>query len=321
MARPVKKKFPNKVDFYITNVCNLACENCNRFNNYKFTGFQRWDDYRHIYQQWAEHVELSAAVLLGGEPLLNPTICDWVQGIPETFGCDVQILTNGTRLNHTPGLYNALADLSGHAHVGISLHNVAEFENLREIVKKFLQGSVVEWGTVINEPAPANLQNFNAYWGIKDSNGIVINLWNVSAFHTAAIQFVDSKYVLHNTTKHQGIPSAGLRARQEATKITAHEHCGFVKFKSYHFIKGKLYKCGPAALFPEFDEQHKFDIVESDRQVIHSYKPLSMDNFIEYHQEFFDNLDNPIPQCRFCPTKSTMGARELVVYPPRKNQQ
>ena len=31
-------------EFYITNVCNLSCNGCNRFNNYKFRGFQRWED-------------------------------------------------------------------------------------------------------------------------------------------------------------------------------------------------------------------------------------------------------------------------------------
>jgi hypothetical protein len=28
-----------------------------------------------------------------------------------------------------------------------------------------------------------------------------------------------------------------------------------------------------------------------------------VDNFDDYHEEFFRDLDNPIAQCRFCPTE------------------
>jgi hypothetical protein len=93
-----------------------------------------------------------------------------------------------------------------------------------------------------------------------------------------------------------------------------HADCTFVKWKSYHFIRGKLFKCGPSALMPEFDLQTPFDISDEDRALLHSYKPLSVDNFAEYHTEFFDNLDNPISQCKFCPKSGPMEK----IYPIRK---
>lgn len=302
MAQSAKKKFPNKVDFYITNVCNLACENCNRFNNYKFTGYQRWDDYKHTYQQWANHVELSAAVLLGGEPLLNPTICDWIRGIPEVFGCDVQVLTNGTQLNQTPGLYKAFAENPYGAHIGISLHNKEKFEEMRSRVLSFLQGPVTEWGAVLNKSSPGNRPDWKAYWSAEDSNNVLVNMWSVETFHSAAIQVVENKLVTYNSDPY-----------------FAHQQCGFVKFKSYHFIKGKLYKCGPAALFAEFDKQNPLTITAEDRELINSYRPLSMDNFIEYQEEFFNNLDSPIPQCKFCPSEPNFSSRGNVIYPIRKD--
>ena len=296
-----KRKFPNKVEFYITNVCNLTCENCNRFNNYKFTGYQRWDDYKDQYKQWAEHIELSAAVLLGGEPLLNPTICDWVQGIPEVFGCDVQVLTNGTQLNHTPGLYQAFAKNPYQAHIGISLHNKSEFDTMRARVLDFLNGNVTEWGSVLDTPCPPDRRNYKAYWSAEDSNNVLVNMWFVENFVTAAIQFDNSQYIVNNSEP-----------------FFAHQQCGFVKFKSYHFVKGKLYKCGPSALFSEFDIQHPLAVSDEDRKIIHSYVPLSMTNFDLYHQEFFDKLDDPIPQCKFCPSNPNFKPRGNVIYPIRK---
>lgn len=124
-------------------------------------------------------------------------------------------------------------------------------------------------------------------------------MWLTNEFSTAAVQPNGSKFVLHNSDP-----------------ITAHNQCGFVKYKSYHFIRGKMYKCGPAALFPEFDEQHHLDILPSDREIINSYRPLTMDNFDEYHQEFFSKLDQPIPQCKFCP----MHPVNHVIAPVRKGQ-
>jgi hypothetical protein len=83
----------------------------------------------------------------------------------------------------------------------------------------------------------------------------------------------------------------------------AHQNCGFVFYKSYHFIRAKLYKCGPVALMPEFDQQHKLYISDQDRILLNSYQPLGVNNFQSYHAEFFSQLDQPIAQCKFCPEK------------------
>jgi MoaA/NifB/PqqE/SkfB family radical SAM enzyme len=45
---------------------------------------------------------------MGGEPLLNPTVCDYVDGINELWNQRVQIMTNGTRPNRVPGLYERM---------------------------------------------------------------------------------------------------------------------------------------------------------------------------------------------------------------------
>ena len=107
----MKYTFENKVEFYITNVCNLTCENCNRFNNHKFTGWQRWSDYADTYRRWSEYIELKNIVILGGEPTLNPTLPEWVVGLNEIFNSGIQILSNGLQLKHNPSLYNALVNV------------------------------------------------------------------------------------------------------------------------------------------------------------------------------------------------------------------
>lgn len=277
------RSIPNKVDFYITNICNYTCNRCNRFNNYDFKGWQRWSDYEPMYTQWAQLVELKSATIMGGEPLLNPTVLDWVNGINRLFGIEVQILTNGTRFNETRNLYDAMSWTSPknnfQNHIGVSLHNWADWPQMQADIRKFLKGSITELGKDENP------------WGsdfyFRDSNGVMINVYQSNNFGAASIKSNSSG----GLTLHNSDP------------VLAHENCAFARWKSYHFIKGKLYKCGPAALMPEFDQQQALDISDSDRELLNSYQALSVDNYSDYNEEFFTNLDNPIAQCKFCPTQ------------------
>ena len=293
----MKLKFDEKVEFYITNVCNYTCDNCNRFNNHKFSGWQRWSDYEAIYRQWAERIELRAITILGGEPTLNPTLSEWVAGLNEIFNCDVEVLTNGTRLNHVPGLYEAMTKprpLERPAnHIGVSLHNIADFEMLRQNILDFLDTVVVEFGIRMNIPPPPERQGWDSYWTVIDKNGVIVCMHLANNFQTSAVQ-------LNNT---------GQFIVHDSDPVRSHQKCGFVKFKCYHFVRGKIYKCGPAALFPEFDEQNQFDISESDRQIMNSYRPLTVDNFELYKDDWVESLKHPIPQCKFCPDK---GANRII---------
>jgi hypothetical protein len=287
----------NKVDFYITNVCNLTCNRCNRFNNYNFAGWQRWSDYESTYESWGQLVDLGAITIMGGEPFLNPTLQEWVNGLNRIFGIEVQVLTNGTRFRQNKNLYPSLLYRStktgARNHISISLHNVKDFEEfMKADILDFLEEPVAiyEKGHVLNI--------WPSDWYFIDKNGVMVNVYISNNFGNAAIQQNQyDRFVLHDNDIE-----------------LAHRNCAFVKWKSYHFIRGKLYKCGPVALMPEFDQQHNFDISDADRQLLNSYQALSVDNFQNYHAEFFANLDNPIAQCKFCPTQYDAE----TIYPLRK---
>lgn len=285
---------PN-VEFYITNVCNLTCSNCNRFNDYDFKGWQRWADYEDIYRAWSSRVRLQRITILGGEPLLNPSLLDWVDGINNLWDRSVQVLTNGTRLNKFPDLYQRLNAWRSKSMpwvsnwIGVSLHNPNDREKCFDNIRQFLQGDV----KYVHRDDPENTNNSYTQGGdhaFIDRNGMRVCVWEYQDFYTAAVQKNSlGRYTLHNSDPEQ-----------------AHAGCGFAKFKCYHFVKGALYKCGPVALFPEFDQQHNFDISDNDRALINSYQPLTVDQFDQQGQEFMKHIDDPIPQCKFCPTQFTM---------------
>jgi organic radical activating enzyme len=284
-------RIPNKVDFYITNVCNLTCDRCNRFNNHNFRGWQRWSDYESVYEQWGKLVNLKAVTIMGGEPFLNPTLGDWIQGINRIFKISVQVLTNGTRFRQSLDLYNTLLPFwedGAQNSVGVSLHNANELPRLRNDINYFLKGTVTEH----SKNSPGNIWNSDIMF--EDSNGVKINVYLVDYFGSSAIQ----------TSAQIGGDMQKLFYLHDSDPVKAHNICTFAKFKSYHFVRGRLFKCGPVALLPEFVQQHSFDLSQEDLTLLNSYQSLGTDNFDQYHQEFFKNLDNPIPQCKFCPSES-----------------
>lgn len=278
--------FVPNIEFYITNVCNLTCSNCNRFNDYDFKGWQKWSDYQAQYTEWARHVRLQRVTILGGEPLLNPSLLDWVDGINRLWGKSVQVLTNGTRLNAVPGLYDRLIKFTDptypwvHNWLGVSLHNENDREKCFAEIKKFLRGTV----SYYSQEHDAD-KTWGANHAFVDSNGMRIGVWEYNEFYNAAVQKnAQGQFTVHNSDPE-----------------LAHKNCGFAMFKCYHFIRGRLYKCGPVALFPEFDQQHPFDISKSDRELMNSYPALSADEFETRGKEFLAHIDDPIPQCKFCP--------------------
>jgi organic radical activating enzyme len=280
------------VEFYITNVCNLNCHNCNRFNNYHLRGHQLWQDHAAVYAEWAKHVRFQKVTILGGEPLLNPSLLDWVKGINQLWNKAVQIQTNGTRINKVPGLYEVLLQ-SGidprlpwvRNWIGISMHNEADRDRLYEEIHKFLQPPI----RMVKKHDAENHNNsvtMGAAQAFIDKNNVRIPVWDYDSFYTAAITFNESgRHTLHNSD----------------VKL-AHDNCGFVRYKCYHFIGGALYKCGPVALFPEFDKQFNLDISDQDRELLNSYRPLEVSQFADRGQQFLATIDDPIPQCKFCPS-------------------
>lgn len=297
----------NKLEFYITNVCNLTCEQCNRYNNYDFRGWQRWDDYASDYQEWAQRITVDGIVILGGEPLLNPTINDWIQGLNSAFNHSVQVLSNGTRLNSTPGLYAALDSFKPGCNVrernwiGITAHHANDVERHVEEIHRFLQGPIKD---VTAE------DGFGAKLAFRDSNQITARLWLTDSFTTSNLRPAPTKM------QNGRVILTDRLSLFNNEPAAAHASCGFARWKNYHMIRGKLYKCGPVALMPEFDQQFALVLSDEDRVLLNSYQPLSPWDTEQTHNQFFAELDNPIPQCKFCPVNSQR--RSIPISPVTK---
>jgi hypothetical protein len=83
-------------------------------------------------------------------------------------------------------------------------------------------------------------------------------------------------------------------------------------------IKGKIYKCGPVGIFPDFDDQFDLDLSAEDKKLVREYQPLSVDEFAQRGKEFFATIDEPIPQCKFCPINQNETPE--IIYPTIKGK-
>jgi hypothetical protein len=294
----------NKLEFYITNVCNLTCEHCNRYNNHDFRGWQRWSDYQADYNEWGRRVTVDGIVILGGEPLLNPTINDWVRGLNSAFDKSVQILSNGTRLNSVPGLYDALNSFKPGEYfternwIGITAHHADDVAQHIDAIHKFLQGPIKDVSAT---------DCYGAKYAFCDTNQTIARLWLTDSFITSNLRPGPGKLV------NRQIVVSNQLSLFNNDPIAAHRECTFAAWKNYHMIKGRLYKCGPVALMPEFDKQFSLLLSDQDRELLNSYRPLSPWDDEQMHNHFFAELDNPIAQCKFCPTDSQ---RRLIPIRP-----
>lgn len=261
-------------EFYITNVCNMSCTGCNRFNNFHFTGFQKWEDYKDIYAQWSREIEFNSTAILGGEPFLNPSFMSWARGITDLWPkATVRIISNGTRLHKVFGLYELLVERKK-LKLCVGIHNKKHKKEIVQRVKDFLQAP---FAIEFSDENP-----YQSYMTVTDANGVEVKIEYNWWFHQGSIIKDQNTLTLHNSDP-----------------VKAHNNCHMKT--CHHFVSGKLYKCGVVAVLPDFDQQNKLQLSQQDRDLMLNYAPLELTADYDTKLNFVNNLTNPINQCKFCP--------------------
>lgn len=254
----------------ITNVCNYSCTHCQSFNNYAFKGHQRWSDYENEYTLLSRQIDIDVIQIIGGEPTLNPDFYKWLDGVSKLWPkSQLQIATNGTALDKiTHDVYDVLARNNGT--LWITCHDIRLYTGFLDFINSFLDDIISDTG----EPPARKVSRI-----FVDKNGVEVILDWTQTFRSSAVDLIDNKLVM----KYNSDP------------VESHRNCGF---KTCHQMnKGKLYKCPLVSVLPDFLNQ--FDVSVIDKELALSYQPMSHDDNVK---EFVDNLDNHIPQCKFCPS-------------------
>lgn len=313
-------------EVYITNVCNYSCTHCQSLNNFAFKGHQLWKDYREEYQSLSNLVDFERLQIIGGEPTLNPEFEIWVTEIANLWpNSKLEISTNGSRLDKlNDNIYQVLSKNKGV--LWLTCHDITLYNTLLDFAKQFLdeivydgipdKDSTENWKVsynTIKDPSwpdcdqieqfdqlPKNIRKqFNEIHQrnpelylktvprvLIDKNGVEIKLDWAQTFVSSAIEVVDQKQ---------------MKMKYNSNPVQAHENC---YFKSCHQLnKGKLYKCPLVSVLPDFLNQFAVDITDEDRITATNYIPLSRSDDDHTILNFVKNINQPISQCKFCPTK------------------
>jgi organic radical activating enzyme len=344
----------NYAEFHITHVCNLNCKNCNRFSNYAFAGHQKWSDYADMYAQWADILNISHIGILGGEPTLNPSFIDWVIGVADLWpNSTITITTNGTQLSRWPDFYKILNTYNGRISIEFNGHGYISRQKFVEYIENFLQPPFIKtiidtdgdnkiWKTAYNNvkslswpdcDSPAQFYDLPEYIQTEchDIHHVSPTIWQDELY---GIQYQDTNNVTVKFFLSDSFTTAALRLDQMSGKLTLHKSDPIKSmaacfWKSCHqFMRGKLYKCGPVGILPDFIKQFAVDITEDEKKLINSYTPASHDWQSNDIEKFVQDLKDavPIDQCTFCPEtfvpekfQSTMKKTKIVkIHDKRK---
>lgn len=276
-------------EVYITNVCNYSCTHCQSLNNFSFKGHQRWKDYEIEYRKLSDQIDIDQLQIIGGEPTLNPEFETWVNGISNLWpNTKLQIATNGTRLDKlTKEIYQVLLKHKGT--LWITCHDIQLYDGFLDFAKMFLSTIVSDnfsdddWRTEYEKSkTDSTIKLKTTSRTLIDENGVEVMLDWSQSFVPSVIDLLDN----HNLTM-----------KYNSDPVQAHDICGF---KTCHQMnKGKLYKCPLVSVLPDFLNQFDVSMSSDDKLLAQSYEPLTSDN--KSVSEFVNAINDPIPQCKFCP--------------------
>lgn len=314
----------NYSEVYITNVCNYSCTHCQSLNNFTFKGHQLWTDYQKEYELLSTRVDIDQLQIIGGEPTLNPDFEKWVTGLSTLWPkSKLQISTNGSRLDKlNDNIYQTLSKHKGT--LWITCHDIELYDQLFKFSKQFLddiiadynpdQNGIDNWKITYNSikkdswPDCNNIDYFvnlpkqvkqefinihrsNSKLHLKsvsriliDKNGVEVRLDWSQTFVSSAVKITEDQR---------------LKLKYNSDPVQAHNVC---YFKTCHQInKGKLYKCPLVSVLPDFLNQFDININNEDKKLAIDYEPMIGSNSDEQISKFITNINDPIPQCKFCP--------------------
>lgn len=122
--------FRSVIEIYITNECNLTCSECNRYNNYDFSGHHDWRASESAILTWGKRISAPLITIIGGEPMLHPELFSWVdlacRAWPNTR---VMVQTNGTVSHPDAERIRRHSPFTG---IVASLHNVSMEKTIKK---------------------------------------------------------------------------------------------------------------------------------------------------------------------------------------------
>jgi len=271
-----------KLDIHVADACNLHCEQCDHFSNYKFSKIFDLETLRSWCEPWSRKLYPQSLHILGGEPLMNPNISDVLYLMREIWnGSNIILWSNGLLAKNHPELPKALEKTGIRLH--ISNHTTEnsvvydrKFEECLEVLK--------EW--FVNHSLNITVQYNNGMhsdFTLQSGKCIIINHQvNIGGEKTLWEKFY------HGYGKNMK-PYDDKDSKLSWTNCTA---------KCPQLYNGKIHKCAPLTFLPLMHQ--KFCLSEEWSHYL-TYKGLSPDCTDDQLSTFLSLQHESY--CGMCPTK------------------
>lgn len=130
------------LEVHLAHACNLACESCSHYSNFKHSGLLAKSEFELSLSHWHKRIEPQQFSLLGGEPTIHPELPDFLYLTRRYWPrSHLRLVTNGFFLHRHPELPKAMASVKNSA-LYLSLHHAsAEYQAKLEPVFQLLN----EW--------------------------------------------------------------------------------------------------------------------------------------------------------------------------------
>jgi hypothetical protein len=272
------------VQWYVNHTCNLTCNHCLSFNNFRVAGNYRWEDSAELAQLWSQRILVEDLTIIGGEPLLHPQIDRWVNGVRDCFPrvVDFKVCTNGTRLGYMdPGVLRAWVDRG--VILEIHCHSSLHWDRVWTVLLDIFPGLATE--NFMDRPA-LHAEETRVYCGAA-LVAIVRKSWN---FLPTMVRSTGRGYLeFYDTDPEQSHGSCEIR------------QCHYV-------IDGLMYKCGPVAAGATVKN---LPMEPRAAQLYRQYRPLDpRDPNLAVR---LAALAEPVPQCSLCPVYGSVDRQEDLV--------
>lgn len=260
------------VETMITQACNISCAGCTNYSDLTHSGYLTWEQGRAELEPWLDRVDIPDFGILGGEPLMNPDVRNWIIGLRKLLPTSqLRFTTNALLLERNFDIVDLLADV-GNVVFKIAVHerNPQLEQVIQRVMDKYVWEPVVEYGV-------------SRY---RTDNNFRFHVRRPEKFYKT---FVGNYETMQ---PHNSDPA-------QAFEICCQQTCPLL-------YKGRIYKCSTGGLLQ--DVLSRFSTINIDQWQPYLHPGIAPDCSEQELQDFLDNFGKPNSICGQCPTKQTVGS-------------
>ena len=247
--------------------CNLSCQGCTNYSDLNFKGNVQWDTCKLWLEQWLERINIQDFGIIGGEPLANPNISQWITGVRDLMpNAQIRFTTNGLLLDKKFEVVEQLHSI-GNSIFKISIHQ--NNKKIEEIIEKIFQAYNFE---------PVEEFGILRY---KTSNNFRFQINRPTTFIKSFRN--DYQNMLPHSSK-----------AEDSFNICVQKTCPLL-------YKGKIYKCSTSGMLNDILIKFKREHLP-EWNFYRKYKGISVTDDVKDIIEFIKNFGNPESICSMCPT-------------------